>query len=175
MPSWANGIPAWEPPLLGALGSKEELLEAFRRESDPTLRVTALRALIALEVGQRRSDSGAAELSRLLESCAADIREADIVREAAILGLPFVSLEAARKALPELLSSSMLLRGRAIDLLEAMTFLAKAAFEESSRHSTDQLRDVLVKYVADIVADPATSSEDRARARCLLVNSAHLH
>src|SRR5581483_11902625 len=113
LPPWIAGVPSKELPLLGALGSREQLLEAFRRESDPVARATALRALIAMEVHERRSGSGSADLEKLLESSAADPREPDVVREAAVIGLPFVSMARARAALPGLLESSPLLRARA--------------------------------------------------------------
>lgn len=161
LPPWAAGVPSPDLPLLDAPGPGGQFLETFRRESDPQTRATALRGLIAMEVGERRAGS---ELAKLLESCAADCREPDVVREAAAIGLPFVSMERAQAALPELLDTSPPVRARAIDLLEAVTFLEKA----SSTKVSVELRAVLAKHVAARVADPATSPENRRRGEALL-------
>jgi hypothetical protein len=168
LPPWATGVPSRDLPLLGALGSREQLLETFRRETDPVLRATVLRALVALEVGERRAGFDSGSLAKLLETCAADGREPDVVRGAAAIGLPFVSMDRAKEALPELLESSPPVRARAIDLLEAVTFLEKS----SATAVSVELRAVLVKHVAVRVSDPATSPEDRKRGQALLLFSA---
>ena len=165
LPPWATGVPSRDLPMLGALGSREQLLEAFRRESDPAARAMALKALIALEFGERRGGSEAADLARFLEACAADCQEPNAVREAAAIGLPFVSMARAQAALPGLLESAPPVRARAIDLLEAVTFLEKASAATVSR----ELRAVLIRHVGVRVADPATSSEDRKRGEALLL------
>ena len=154
----------WGRPLPGAFGSRDQLQEAFRRESDPQARATALKALVALEVGERRGGADSQSLAQLLETCAADYREPDVVREAAAIGLPFVSMHRATAVLPELLESSPPVRSRAIDLLEAITFLEKA----SGAMVSDELRVILLKHVAVRVADPGTSPLDRLRGEALL-------
>ena len=170
LPPWVAGVSSTELPFLGGPGTRDQLLETFRRESDPGARVTALRALIALEVAERRSGSGAADLAKLLESCASDPGEEDVVRGAAVIGLPFVSMARARVVLPGLLDSSSLIRSRALDLLEAITFLEMASFHQPADPSLRELRAALRKQVADLVDDPATSPENRSRAEALLKN-----
>jgi hypothetical protein len=160
-------------PLLDALGSRGQLLEAFRHGSDPVARATALNALVALEVNERRSASGSADLAKLLENCAADPRQADQVREAALIGLPFVSMARARAAFPGLLDSSPLLRARAIDLLEAITFLEMASFGRPKEPLSEELRAALRSHVARLVEDPTISPECRNRAQALLEHHAH--
>lgn len=164
LPPWAAGVPFTDLPLLRSLGSRDQLLEVFRRETDPLARAAALKALVAIELGERRSGSEGTGLARLLESCAGDPREAEVVRQGAAIGLPFVSLDRAKKALPELLESSPPVRARAIDLLEAVTFLEKASAAQVSA----ELRAVLEMHVARRIADPATSPEDRERGEALL-------
>jgi hypothetical protein len=173
LPPWVAGVLPKEIPLLGALGSREKLQEVFRGDSDPVARATALKALIALEVNERRSGSGAADLAKLLESCAGDPREPDVVREAAVIGLPFVSMSRTRAALPGLLDSSPLLRARAIDLLEAITFLEMASFRQPKEQLSRELRAALRSHVAHLVDNPRTSPESRSRAQALLVDQAH--
>jgi len=141
-----------------------ELHEAFRRESDPQARATVLRTLIAMVVGERRSGADAAGLAKLLETCAADSLEPDVVREAAVVGLPFVSMDRAKAVLPGLLESSPPVRARAIDLLEAITFLEKA----SAAPIPVELRAILVKHVGVRVADSATAPEERRRGEEIL-------
>jgi SAM-dependent methyltransferase len=148
-----------------------ELVEAFRHESDPARRATALQALVALEVGSRRSGSGAAELVSLLETCAMDAAEPKAVREAAIIGLVFVSLERARKILPPLLEFSTDLRARSIDLLEAVTFLERASSLGALGPAAVDLRSILRKHVAELVADPNTPPETREKGRTLIQTS----
>lgn len=166
LPRWPAGALEPDFPVLVALGSREQLYETFGRESDPQTKRTLLRALIALEVGQRRSGGASATLATLLESCAADSWEADAVREAAAIGLPFVSMARAQAALPGLLDSSPAVRSRAIDLLEAVTFLENAFADANSA----ELRAILTSLVRARIADPATSSEDRKRGEALLIH-----
>jgi hypothetical protein len=173
LPPWVSGAPSKDLPLLDALGSRGQLLEAFRHESDPVARATALSALVALEVNERRSGSDSADLAKLLENCAADPREADKVREAALIGLPFVSMACARAAIPGLLDSSRLLRARAVDLLEAITFLEMASLGRPKDSLSEELRAALRSHVARLVEDPTTSPECRNRARALLEHHAH--
>jgi hypothetical protein len=164
LPPCATGVLSRGLPLLHSLGSREELHQAFGRESDPQARATVLRTLIAMEVGERRSGADAAGFAKFLESCAADCLESDVVREAAAIGLPFVSMDRAEAVLPELLESSPPVRARAIDLLEAITFLEKA----SAATVPVGLRAILVKHVGVRIADPATSPEERRRGEVLL-------
>ena len=173
LPPWVAGVPPKNLPLLDVLGSRGQLLEAFRHGSDPAARATALNALVALEVNERRSGSGSADLAKLLEICAADPREADKVREAALIGLPFVSMARARAAIPGLLDSSLLLRARAIDLLEAITFLEMASLGRPKDPLSEELRAALRSHVARLVEDPATSPERRNRGQALLEDHAH--
>ena len=149
-------------------GLPVDLVEAFRHESDAARRATALQALVASEVGARRSGSGAAELVGLLENSAVDPAEPKVVREAAIIGLVFVSLERARRIIPPLLESSADLRARSVDLLEAVTFLERVSSLGASGPAAMELRSILRKHVAELVADPNTASESREKGRALL-------
>src|SRR5204862_3197649 len=106
-----------------------------------------------------------ADLAKLLESSAADPREPDVVREVAVIGLPFVSLARAQAALPGLLDSSPLLRARAIDLLEAITFLEMASFRQPKDQLSGELRAALRSHVVRLVDDPITTPENRTRGR----------
>jgi SAM-dependent methyltransferase len=146
----------------------EDLVESFRHESDAARRATALQALVALEVSVRRSGSGAAALVSLLENCAMDRAEAKAVREAAIIGLVFVSLERARKVIPQLLNSAADLRARSVDLLEAVTFLESVSSIGASGPEAVELRSILRHHAAELVADPNTLSETREKGRALL-------
>jgi SAM-dependent methyltransferase len=148
-----------------------ELLEAFRQKSDAGRRATALQALVALEVGARQGGAGGAQLVGLLEASAMDVAEPKAVREAAIIGLMFVSPDRARKILPPLLESSSDIRARSIDLLEAVTFLERASSLGAAGPVAVELRSILRKHVAEIVADPRTSAEDREKGRALLQSS----
>jgi SAM-dependent methyltransferase len=144
------------------------LVEAFRHESDAARRAMALQALVASEVGSRRSGSGAAELAGLLETTAMDAAEPKAVRDAAIIGLVFVSLERARKILPPLLEASSDIRARSIDLLEAVTFLERTSSLGASSPAAVELRSILRNHVAELVADPNTPAEGREKGRALL-------
>jgi hypothetical protein len=154
-------------------GSREALYEAFRRESDEGRRATALRALVALEVGSRRSGSDSARLLALLESCAADEKEPLAIRKAAITALPFVSIGRARAIIPGLLESSSCLRNTAIDVLEAVSFLEKALTLGASIPAAAELRRNLRNYVAEVIDGPETPPEDRARGLALLTLFSH--
>jgi hypothetical protein len=83
----------------------------------------------------------------------------------------FVSLERARKILPPILEFSTDLRARSIDLLEAVTFLERASSLGASGPLAVELRSILRKHAAELVADPNTPLETREKGRALLQTS----
>jgi hypothetical protein len=57
---------------------------------------------------------------------------------------------------------------RSIDVLEAVTFLERASSLGASGPAAIQLRSILRKHVAELVADPNTPGEIREKGRALL-------
>jgi hypothetical protein len=173
--SWPRGIPPLDDPAFCALGSKDSLCETIRDESDPVRRSTAIRALVALEIATPRRDGRSERLSHILETIAIDPNQPNLVREAAVTGLPFVSIERARAVLPSLLGGAPL-RAKAIDLLEAIHFLEKCAAAMPSEralganHALGELRSYLTGRIFELVADPATSPEERMRGQVILLS-----
>ena len=172
-PVWASGVPPIEDPILGALGTVDSLLPEIQHQSDPARRAVAIRSLAALHAAAPRSGSSTERAGETLASIARDGAQPDVVREAALLALPFVSMDQTLATVPDLMRDPML-RSPWVALLEVILFLEKreAAMPTACKvsDSLSRLRTLLTGRVIEVVADLDTSEDVRSRGQRVLLS-----